>query len=185
MLMADTMAIFFVVLGFLLAFPGLWLLCRGLWPDRVAASAARCKKGLFKPFLVGLPITIFFVVLSVGLNKGAGVPGKIAAIIVFSVFLIQAHTGVAGLATCIGERLKSPDDRERPWRATLRGGIALELTYLLPVLGWFFILPVSLIIGSGASALSMFRFRIVTATEGRPPIPASPEIPSTAASTHS
>jgi hypothetical protein len=185
MLMADTMAIFFVVLGFLLAFPGLWLLCRGLWPDRVTASAARCDRGLIKPFLAGLPITFLSGVAAIALNNGAGVPGKIAAIMLFCAYLIHAHTGVAGLATCIGERLKSPADRERPWRATLRGGIALELSYLLPVLGWFIILPASFIIGSGAAALSTFRFRIVSATEARSTVANGPDIANTAASTHS
>ena len=55
----------------------------------------------------------------------------------------------------IGERLASPADAARPWKATLRGGIVLELSYLLPVLGWFVILPLSIIIGCGAATLSL------------------------------
>ncbi|MGH9880312.1 MAG: hypothetical protein ACRD6N_02660, partial [Pyrinomonadaceae bacterium] len=31
----------------------------------------------------------------------------------------------------------------------------LELTYLLPFLGWFVILPASIVIGSGAATLSL------------------------------
>ena len=42
-----------------------------------------------------------------------------------------------------------------PWRSTLRGGVVLELTYLLPFLGWFVILPASIIIGSGAANLGL------------------------------
>ena len=44
MLMADTMSIFFVILGMMLAFSGLWLLCRGLWPEAVAAAADRLQQ---------------------------------------------------------------------------------------------------------------------------------------------
>ncbi|HWP41698.1 MAG TPA: hypothetical protein VNO14_00585 [Blastocatellia bacterium] len=182
MLMADTMAIFFVVLGFMLAFPGLWLLCRGLWPGRVAASAARCSEGLVKPFLAGLPVTFIFIFAAAALNNLPGVPAKIAALVVLSAYLIHAHAGVAGLATCIGERLKSPSDAERPWRSTLRGAVVLELSYLLPVLGWFIILPFSFIIGAGAAALSMLRFRIVSATPSRSTITAGSEMPHRAAS---
>src|SRR6266542_674561 len=51
MLMADTMAIFFVILGLLLALPGLWVLCRGLWPRAVAKAAELCGGGVrqFRP----------------------------------------------------------------------------------------------------------------------------------------
>jgi hypothetical protein len=47
MLMADTMSIFFVIMGMLLAFSGLWLLCRGLWPGAVEAAAERCVKRIW------------------------------------------------------------------------------------------------------------------------------------------
>jgi hypothetical protein len=165
MLMADTMAIFFVFLGLMLAFPGLWLLCRGLWPKAVEGAAARCRHGLTRSFVVGLPITAGMVVLAAALSNTLGPVGKIAAGAVVCVYLVMAHAGVAGLATCIGERLASPADAERPWRATLRGGIVLELSYLLPILGWFLILPASIIIGCGAATLGRLK-------RSRPPLAA-------------
>jgi len=69
--------------------------------------------------------------------------------------MLQAHTGVSGLATSIGRRLASPLDEQNAWRSTLRGGVVLELAYLLPLLGWFVILPASIIIGSGAANLGL------------------------------
>ncbi len=45
-------------------------------------------------------------------------------------------------------------------RATLRGGIALELAWLTPVPGWVALLPISIIVGTGAATLSFFRPRI-------------------------
>ena len=159
MLMADTMAIFFVILGLMLAFPGLWLLCRGLWPDTVAEAAKRCGDSLFLSFLAGLPVTVMMLGAAVVLNNLFGPVGKAGAIGIVSVYMVLAHTGVAGLATCIGRRLTSPSDEERPWRATLRGGIVLELSYLLPILGWFVILPASIITGCGAATLSLLTFK--------------------------
>src|SRR6202158_1981990 len=155
MLMADTMSIFFVILGMMLAFPGLWLLCRGLWPDAVAAAADRCDERRWTSFLVGLPVTVVMVVLTKILFNVLGPAGKIAGVGVVCLYMLQAHTGVSGLATAIGWRLASPLDEQRPWRATLRGGVVLELTYLLPILGWFVILPASIIIGSGAANLCL------------------------------
>jgi len=155
MLMADTMSIFFVILGMLLAFSGLWLLCRGLWPDAVAAAADRCRKRLWPSFLAGLPTTIVMIALTKILFNTLGPAGKIAGVGVVCVYMLQAHTGVSGLATSIGRRLLSPLDEHSPWRTTLRGGVVLELTYLMPFLGWFVILPASIIIGSGAANLGL------------------------------
>ena len=161
MLMADTMAIFFVVLGLLLAFPGLWLLCRGLWPQAVAKASDVCNKGLIKPFLMGLPVTVVIIFASALLSK-LGPAGKISAVALVCFYLLFANTGLSGLVTCIGERLRFASDANQLWRATLSGGIVLELSYLLPILGWFVILPVSITIGCGASliaSLSAFLIR--------------------------
>jgi hypothetical protein len=157
MLMADTMAIFFVVLGMMLAFPGLWLLCRGLWPNVVEASADRCNKRLWSSFLLGLPITFVMVVLTAVLFNVLGAAGRIAGVSVVCLYLLQANAGVAGFATSIGRRLASPLDDQRPWRATLRGGVVLELAWLLPILGWFLLLPVATIIGSGAANFALLQ----------------------------
>ena len=167
MLMADTMSIFFVILGMMLAFPGLWLLCRALWPKAVAGAAERCRKRLWSSFLLGLPVTVVMVVVTRILFSVLGPVGKIVGVGVVCLYLLQAHTGVAGLVTSIGHRLLSPLDEQRPWRSTLRGGVVLELTYLLPVLGWFVILPTSIIIGSGAAnlgLLSKLKLALVTSS---------------------
>ena len=155
MLMADTMSIFFVILGMMLALPGLWLLCRGLWPESVAAAAERCRGGLWSSFLAGLPITLAMVVVTIFLFNVLGPIGKIAGLGVVCLYMLQAHTGVSGLATAIGRRLGMPDDELRAWRSTLRGGVVLELAYLFPLLGWFVILPTSIVIGSGAANLGL------------------------------
>ena len=155
MLLADTMAIFLVVLGFMLALPGLWLLCRGLWPNRVNRAALTCGKSLYRPFLVGLPVTLVAIVLALASKSMPGPLGSIWAGAIICLYLMQASVGVAGLATCIGERLASATDTGRAWRATMRGSTVLVLTYLLPILGWFVIIPASFIVGSGSAALSL------------------------------
>ena len=159
MLMADTMAIFFVILGLLLALPGLWVLCRGPWPRAVANAAAVCGEGLIKPFLAGLPGAAVMIFAAAVLGN-FGPAGKIAAVATVCLYLMIANCGVAGLITVVGERLAGPSGNivlQQPWRATLRGGVALGLASLLPILGWFVILPAAMIIGCGANLLSLLR----------------------------
>jgi len=154
--MADILAYFFVVLGFMLAFPGLWLLCRGLWPNLVNESNADCENGLVKPFLVGLPVSGAALFVAIALGKIGG-PVAVAGIATFCLYIIYASTGVSGLVTVIGQRLPSPADKDRPWNATIRGGIVLELSWLLPFLGWFILLPASFIIGAGSATRSLIK----------------------------
>src|SRR5262249_6076352 len=121
MLMADTMAIFFVILGLLLVFPGLWVLCRGLWPRAVTEAAVICGKGLIKPFVAGAPITVVMIV-AVAVLSNLGPAGKIAAMATVCLYLMVANCGVAGLVTVVGERLAPPPgkpgkaDSQQPWR---------------------------------------------------------------------
>ncbi|MBS1956441.1 MAG: hypothetical protein JST89_19800 [Cyanobacteria bacterium SZAS-4] len=159
MLMADTMAIFLSVLGLLIACPALWLLCRGLWPDLVELSKADCSVTLFKPFLVGLPLLIAAVIAVIFLGKLPQPVGGISCLALICLFITYAGSGVAGLATVIGERLPSPVDAQCPWKATIRGGIVLELSYILPFLGWFVLLPVSIVIGAGATTRALIKNR--------------------------
>ncbi|HXG66371.1 MAG TPA: hypothetical protein VNO70_14830, partial [Blastocatellia bacterium] len=133
-------------------------------PNAAAAACNRTSRNLLIPFLAGLPVTAVMLITAGAIKNIAGGAGVIAAGAVVCLYLIYASTGVAGLATTIGRRLKSPDDAERPWKATLRGSITLELTWLLPILGWFLILPASVIIGAGAMTMSLFRLRPVQVT---------------------
>ena len=159
MLMADTMAIFFVILGLLLALPSLWLLCYSLWPNAALVASTKTKRSIFKPFLIGLPVTAVMLLIAAAMKNLLAGLGNIGAGALVSMYIVYAGTGVAGLATTIGQRLKSPSDAEQPWRATLRGSIILALTYILPVLGWFVILPASIIIGAGAVTMSIFNLK--------------------------
>ncbi|MGE0103926.1 MAG: hypothetical protein AB7H86_21890 [Blastocatellales bacterium] len=149
MLMADTMTVFFVILGLLLAFPALWLLARGLWPGTIGAARDLFERGLIGSFLAGAPAVLLIVFVTALVGR-LGTPGKIGAGALICFAIVYAGCGVSGLATMIGERLRGTDEREGGWRSTLLGGIILTLSWLLPVLGWFVILPISMTVGLGA-----------------------------------
>lgn len=151
MLLADTMAIFFVVIGFLIAFPSLWLLCSGLWPGFIDETSKAVQNGVIKSFLIGIPITALSVVAIGVVGKLPASFGQIGGILTFSALLFYAEAGVAGLARVLGKRLFALESSQDNWRAVIKGGAVLVLSYLLPLLGWFLILPASLIIGAGSS----------------------------------
>jgi hypothetical protein len=155
MLMADTMAIFFVVLGLMISLVGLWLLARGLWPKRVTLAAERFERGLVVPFVVGLPIALVAIVSAMVVANLPAKAGGIGAGAILCGFFAFASVGLSGLATCVGRRLASSIDAENPWRATLRGAVVLVAAFLVPILGWFALLPIAVIAGAGAAALAL------------------------------
>jgi hypothetical protein len=156
MVVADVMAVVFSVIGMLLALPGLWLLCAGLWPNQTKAAEADYATALWKSLLTGLiPAAIVFVLVAV-LSK-LGPLGGIAAIFTVSVFVVYASIGISGLATLVGKRLPSPQDEACPWKCTLRGAIIIEVSCLIPFVGWFILLPMAFILGGGATTRTLFR----------------------------
>ncbi len=150
MLLADTMAIFFVIIGLLITFPSLWLFCEALFPAWVDESSSAVKHGFIKSLLCGIPVVLAAVFIVAILGKLPGSVGQIAGILSFCLLMLFAQLGVAGFARVLGMRLKN-SEKDTTIRVTLRGGAVLVLTFLLPILGWFLILPGSIVIGAGSS----------------------------------
>lgn len=157
-MLGATLLTALVILAILLSIQGLWLLCRALWPSRVERAAQRCARRPIISFLVGIPILLAMLAL-IHWGNLVGGPGQAMSFLVFTAWLFYAGAGTAGFATYIGRRLESPIDELQPWRATLRGGIALNLAYLVPLIGQVFILPCSFVIGTGAMTLTFFQRR--------------------------
>jgi hypothetical protein len=156
MLMADVMLWTLGIVGFLLAQQGLWLLCRALWPRRLAAATERCRTRPVVSFLVGLPVVAAVITCIVVAGNALGAVGQAVAFGGFILFWIYANLGTAAFATYLGERLTSPADLARPWAATIRGGVAMELAWLVPIVGWIGLLPASIVMGTGAVTLALF-----------------------------
>lgn len=108
-----------------------------------------------KPFFVGLPIAVVAFIAVASLGGKMHPVFDVASLLVLGGFLLYSNIGTAGLATLLGRKLPSPVDRERPWKGTLRGGTVLVLSFVFPVLGWFCIMPISLIAGAGAITLRL------------------------------
>lgn len=156
---SDVFAITFSVIGFLLSLQGLWLVCRAMWPGRVEAAAMRCQRSTLACFVMGVVVTLISLLAARAAVMRLGQAGRGIGLIIIFFYVMISGMGVAGLATHIGRRLPSPHDAGRTWRGLIRGGVALQLSYLIPIIGWFGILPISLIVGAGAAVLGFFAGR--------------------------
>lgn len=149
MIMADILMWFLLTIGILLVFISYWLATQALWSQQVIEYADRFQKHPITTLLIGVAVTAPVVISGIILLS---VPFPMVQLIGLATLLFAILAGLVGstgLCACIGTGLHSPADQLQPWRPILRGGIVLSLTFLFPVLGWFFIFPLVLTAGIG------------------------------------
>ena len=154
MIMADIMRIFLIVVGFLIVIVSYWLLSEALFPRMVDRSRLRYSRSPFKTVFLGIVTAAGPVIGGIAMLSAPNPGLKFLGAVILLTAILIGLLGSAGLSRHIGQRLNSPADEAQPWRRVLRGGIVLSLTFVLPLIGWFLILPVTLISGFGAAVLS-------------------------------
>jgi len=146
--------VFFISLfgALFIALNGYFLLVRSLAPDFVEGAATRLRRRpILTPLFGGILGSAAAIASIVLLSAGPGV-AKLAGTILAVGVLALALAGTTGLCAIIGEGLSSPSDEGRHWFRCLKGGVVLELTFFLPLFGWFVVLPIAVLGGLGASA---------------------------------
>ena len=150
---ANVLLWFFLTLGFYLVFLSHWLVSVSLFPDFVA----RCSDQYRRPITVTLiGLLAMFVPVGIGSVLLNVLPPalKWVGLIITGAPILIGLLGTAGLARRIGLGMPSPADEAQPWKGVLRGGAALALTFLLPILGQLIVIPLVLASGLGASTLT-------------------------------
>ncbi|PTY02285.1 hypothetical protein DB346_09235 [Verrucomicrobia bacterium LW23] len=156
MIMADVLFYLLLVIGFYVIFVAYWLATEALFPAFVEQCRERYATSLVSSTLIGLgaglpPFILGFIMAAM---QGHALVQMIGLSILFTL-LFLALMGSSGLCAQIGRGLPSPTDSAQPWRRVLRGGTVLGLTFLLPVAGWFMVLPFAMISGFGAAVRSI------------------------------
>lgn len=160
MILADVFKYVFLVLGALVVIVSYWLATTALFP--VTVERARVAYGARPIRLAGLGALVALPLVGLGLvllNEAPNAVLKLAGAASVALPLILGLAGSAGLSERVGRGLVHADDAHSPWRRSLRGGGVLALTFLLPVVGWFVVLPAVLLSGCGAMVLGLRRRR--------------------------
>lgn len=169
---ANVLTWVFVTLGFFLVFLSHWLVSVSLFPRYVDECAAQYRRPVTAT-LLGLLAMVIPIVIGLVILKASPPALKWIGLFVIGAPVMGGLMGTAGLAFRIGQGMPAPGDEAQPWKRVLRGGTALALTFLLPVLGQILAIPLILASGLGASLLTW------SARRGRKsPAPAIPPLPS-------
>ncbi|MEM7356594.1 MAG: hypothetical protein AAF657_37610 [Acidobacteriota bacterium] len=152
--MADVLKIFLLVVGTQIVLVAYWLAAVALLPKVVDRAGEVYRRHPWRSVLIGAALGGPIVVLGFGLLQAGSAPVKVLGFLMVSAATLGGLLGSAALCRRLGAGLPSPIDSTQPWRQVLRGGIVLVLTFLLPFLGWFLILPVTLASGLGTVLLT-------------------------------
>lgn len=155
MILADILQWFLLILGAFLTLNAHWLGAHALCPGLVARARSQYEQRPVRVTLIGLLITVPTLLLAVVLaNKLPHPLVQMGAAGLGLLLLLLALVGSAGLVERLGLGLPAAVDATQPWKRVLRGGIVLGLAFLMPFLGWFVLLPWTLVSGVGAWALA-------------------------------
>ena len=157
MIMADVLKIALIIVGFLLCYVVYWLAGAALFPAIVERAKQQYDTRPVRATLLGLLLALPFIALSIVTGKVAHPAAKMVGVALIGIPVLYGLLGSAGLALRIGAGLKSSLDDTQPWRRILRGSVVLSLTFLLPVIGWFIVMPWTIISGLGAAVIAMFQ----------------------------
>ncbi|HEY6170312.1 MAG TPA: hypothetical protein VI454_19925, partial [Verrucomicrobiae bacterium] len=158
MIVADILMWFLLIVGLLLVFNSYWLAAVALFPQMVG----RAREAYTRPvraIIVGVLIAAPLIALGVAVGARNNPAMKIIGLSIGAVPVLLGLMGSAGLSQRIGAGMASPADDAQPWRRVMRGGIVLSLGFLLPLLGWFGVLPLTLLSGVGAAVQAFWSGR--------------------------
>lgn len=175
MTMSTLFSIISVIAGFGLSMTATALLAAALFPGWVARARQCVSRMPVRTFMLGLLLGAILLTIGVAMMQAGGPVGFAGAVVAAGTFGL-ALCGSAGVAMSIGAALRSPADDERPGKAIIRGWVVLFLASLTPILGWFFLLPIALLMGLGAAVLGLLRPGAPRGSASRPVAETSEEV---------
>lgn len=152
---AGVLQVLLLILGIMLVFQAFWLFGTALFHRMVGQARDRYKTPI-RTTLIGLAVVVpTFLIGFVWLGQNDRAIFKGIGLVIGVVPLMLGAIGSAGLCQLIGLGLPVPGDQSQNWRRVWRGGWVLNFCYLLPIAGWFVILPWGIISGCGAFVTSL------------------------------
>ena len=175
MIMADVWKILFLIVGSQTVMVSYWLLAAALFPGALQRSRRAYDARSWRLTMVGLATTLPMLLIGASLlQQGPHPLLKLIGAVLVSAPVALGLVGSAGLCDRIGAGLPGDADARLPWRRVLRGGTVLSFAFVLPVIGWFVLLPWTLVSGVGASLGAWRGARRASATAVLPAAEAVP-----------
>lgn len=128
-----------------------------LFPSVVSRAQSRVERTPWGTFGMGLILLIVVAIPIVVLLALPFGPAKFAGWLLLAAALAVSSIGSAGIAAHLGARLTRQSSISA-LSGFVRGSVILELAAFFPVLGWFFIWPLLIIMAFGATGFAFLNW---------------------------
>ena len=146
----------FLHIGVILVVAAYYTFGASLAPRMTERGRIRFARRPWLPILLGAGVSIPWLVLAlVALNMPSGAV-KFAGAALGSLWILSGLLGGASIAQHIGR----VEGQTPSWSQTFRGGLFIVLTWILPIVGWLVMLPLTLAAGVGCLLLGAWPMRV-------------------------
>ncbi len=171
--MSDVSAIFGILLTLGIAFPGMLTAWWTLFPGVVDRAYQRLEATPWKAFWLGLGVAVLVALPILVLAALPFGPAKFMGWSLLAAVLAVAGIGAAGLVAKMAMVLAQRSNNLSPVGAFVRGAVALELAAVFPIIGWFIIMPLALLVSLGATAFALLKWAPRPRSEASATVPAA------------
>ena len=153
---AEVYAWFFVHLGVLLVVAAWMTVSALMFPNITGRCGEAITERPWLSFFLGFTLFFLGVILFAAMNAIPFAGAKFIAVVVGLTVILFGLFGAGGFVRCLASRTIS--GQASPSVRSLYGiSLLVVLTWLLPLIGWFFALPLTLILGLGSLILARSR----------------------------
>jgi hypothetical protein len=111
--------------------------------------------------------------LALALSQAAAGPARLLAAVILGALGIVAAVGSAAIVRLLGARIDALGSPMTPFASLTRASFLYVGAGFFPVIGWFAILPVALILSVGCGLPVLFRFKLKARPVLSHPVPAA------------
>jgi hypothetical protein len=167
---ATVYTILFIHIGVILVATSYFVFSAALAPNITARGRMRFSRQPWLPTIIGVLVSAPWVIAAMILMGQDRLPaGKFAGAVLGCLWILSGLIGSAAIAQHVGRGGRTGDDS---WVTTVRGGLFLTLTWVLPLVGWLGMLPLTLATGVGCLVLGLFPTRPIASTPAPDSLPA-------------
>ena len=153
----------FLHIGVILVVTAYFTLGAALAPNLTERGRVRFARRPWLPAVIGLFISVPWVFAALVLLNLDPAPLKFGGATLGCLWILLGLIGGAAIAQHVG-RGGSADAVS--WVQTVRGGLLLSLTWILPLVGWLVMLPLTLATGIGCLVMGLVPLRDTSLAHG-------------------
>jgi len=157
----------FIHIGVILVVTAYYTLGASLAPQLTGRARAQFARRPWLPVLIGLALSLPWVIACIVLLRQDAGAAKFTGAALGCLWVLSGLIGGAGIAQHIG---RTEAGGTALWLQTVRGGLFISLTWILPLVGWLLMLPLTLAAGLGCLVLGMFSGRGAAADSAMPAV---------------